>query len=926
MTRPPTTPALVRRHLRFGPGASVTVAALILLLATIAVLVPPLVGSVLDSSTRYRLDILSPSVRDLSTSFAGVPVAESSPVASETLPAEYQRTWGSWDAVLQGTLNTAPEEVRSAHASAEYFTRLGAPGPFVPTTYVVLDPRFASRIDLVDGRMPQPTVTDDEWLRVVQGLFDENGRLIEPAPTEVPATEVVLSAAAADEVSWRIGETRVVGAEAAWSVPVPLTLVGIFEPVDASDPYWARAPDILEPSVGFDPDGVPYVRTTAFAAPELLSTVVHLSGGRFTEAWYALLPERVTSDAAPQLLAELRGFVATAHPLPGNEAGPLPSLSFQSGAVGALEEAIAQSRSFVAVLAMLAAGPLGVAAAVLVLGCRMILEHRRPAVELLAARGAAPGQLRGVLGIEGLIAGVVPAAIGTAVGLALAAGLTAGPVSATPALFAVPVALALLPAVVTAASATRSRSRTRADAPARRSGWRPVVEAAVVALAVIATATLVVRGAGDPAAPLDPLVVVAPLLLALVACLITLRLYPGALRLVLARERGGRGFVGMLGAARALRDPATGLAPVLALIVGVSFAVTSGVLLSTVQSGAVEASRAATGADLQLEASRFEDGAAEAVAGLDGVAQVAPMAVLRASVLFADDSRSRVPLYLVDRTLLDEVQSGYPPIVPADVALGDGTGPVPLLLSATVAAQSHAASAELEIAGAPATLAGVADGEVPFSATTSWALADIAYAGELGEDDPLTTRIFVRLEPGADAAAVSADALELLGSGVRATTPEDVLAELGEDPATAGLRGTLIVGIALSALLTAVAVVMTLVLGGRARRRILALLQTLGAPPRSGGGLVAWELAPAMIGALVVGTACGAALPVLLLSVIDLTPFTGGDRQPAYSADPVVLLIAVGGFIAVTAIFTLVALAITRRARTAAVLRTVEET
>jgi putative ABC transport system permease protein len=205
-------------------------------------------------------------------------------------------------------------------------------------------------------------------------------------------------------------------------------------------------------------------------------------------------------------------------------------------------------------------------------------------------------------------------------------------------------------------------------------------------------------------------------------------------------------------------------------------------------------------------------------------------------------------------------------------------------------------------------------------------LADLAYADELGDDAPVTTRIFVRLDPDAVASEVAAEVLDILGPGVRATTPGSVLAELEEDPATAGLRGALIVGIALSALLAAVAVVITLVLGGRARRRILALLQTLGAPPRSGGGLVAWELAPATIAALVVGTAFGAALPVLLLAVIDLTPFTGGDRQPAYAVDPVILLAAVGGFIAVTVIFTFVALAITRRARAAAVLRTVEET
>lgn len=923
MTSSSTTARLARRHLASGTGAALTVAALIALLTAIAAFVPPAVVSILDTSTRYRLEILSPPMRDLRTSFGGVPAAGFGPEPSDTLPAEHRHTWGAWDEVLHTIMESAPDDVRAAHADAEYFVRLGAPADATETTYVALDPRFASRIRIVDGRMPTAT-GEAEWIEAVQELTDAMGRPVEPPPRELPITEIVLSTASAERAAWKVGETRIVGEDAGWALPVPLTLVGTFDPADSDDPYWTRATGILAPSIAVDPFGQEFVLTTGYASPDALTTVANLSGGRLTEAWYPLLADEVTSDAAPALLADLRAFVATAQPLSNAQAGPgIPALSFQSGALPALEAAVAQAEAFVALLAMLAAGPIGVAAAVLVLGCRMILEHRRPSIELLTARGASTRQLRALVGVEGLIVGVPPALIGTLAGLGLASLLVPDALTLSPVILVAPPVLALLPAVVLGASATRTRARGRADAPANRSRWRPVAEAAVILSAILATAALLLRGTG---ASLDPLVVVAPLLLALVACLLALRAYPAVLRPVLRRERESRGFVGMLGAARALRDPATGAAPVLALIVGIAFAVTGGILLSTLQNGALAAARAATGADLQLSSPRFDPGAVDAVAAIDGVAQVTPVDVLPATVLFADDIRSLVTVHLVDRAALDQVQAGYPPVVPADVELGDGTGEVPLLVSADVAGRVHAATSTLSIGGAPAEFAGAVPAETPLSASRAWVIADSGYAATISGDAPITVRLLVRLQPQADAAVVGAEAIEVLGPGVRADTPEAMLAELEQDPATTGLRWALIVGITLSAVLTAVAVVMTLVLGGRSRRRILTLLQTLGAPPRSGAGLIGWELAPPMIAGLVVGIAFGAALPVLLLGVVDLAPFTGGDRQPAYAADPAILLAAVGGFVLITGVFTLIALAITRRARTAAVLRTVEET
>lgn len=921
------TGRLVRGHLTSGLGATTTVAVIVAMLAALAVFAPIAVGSMLDASTRYRVGAASGPVRDLGTSFAWAPPPGAGPDPTATLPDEYRDTWGSWDSGLRDVLAEAPASVRAVYDDADTFVRVGDPALYATATSLDFDPRYASRITLAEGRLPEATLTEQEWNEALREHFGGSGIVglgrSRAGAEPLPATEVAVSAATAEQLDWAVGETREMGAEAGWSVPVPLTLVGTFEANDPDDPHWAREVGVLEPSIASNPDGVPYVRTIAFGPPEDYAHFAPFNSRVETEAWYPLQPSAVTAGGAPALLADLRGFVSTAYEVPGYvQYGP--TMSFQTGLVPVLESAIAQNRALVSVLAMLVAGPVGVALAVLVLGCRLMHENRRAALALLAARGAAPGQLRGLLGLEGLVAGVVPAAVGAGLGLALAAALLPGAEAASGLLVA-PAVLALVPAAVGAAAATRSRGRERADAPVRRSRWRPVVEGAVVALAVLATALLVIRGT-DATATIDPLAVVAPLLLALVACILTLRAYPLVLRTVLRRERSRPGFLGVLGAARALRDPVTGVAPVLALIVGVSFAVASAVVLSMVQTGALDAARATAGADVQVEASRIDDDVVAAVEATEGVAAVAPVGLLRSAQLSADDRVSRVSLYLVDRERLDDVQAGFPRVVPGEVSLGDGGGLPRLLFSQDEADSTDAATLPVQIGMSDAEFAGASRAAAPFTSSSSWVLADQAYAAQISDDAPVTVRLLVRVAADADPAAVAERLRDAAWPGVRVATLADTLDAVSADPAFVGLRAALVAGVLVCAVLSAVAVVVTLVLGTRPRRRILALLQTLGAAPRAGRGLVAWELAPTGVAALVVGGLLGALLPVLLASVVDLRPFTRGVDPPAYTVDPVVVLLTVGGFAAVTLLVAWAALAISRHARVAAVLRTVEET
>ncbi|WP_425487542.1 FtsX-like permease family protein [Microbacterium immunditiarum] len=118
---------------------------------------------------------------------------------------------------------------------------------------------------------------------------------------------------------------------------------------------------------------------------------------------------------------------------------------------------------------------------------------------------------------------------------------------------------------------------------------------------------------------------------------------------------------------------------------------------------------------------------------------------------------------------------------------------------------------------------------------------------------------------------------------------------------------------------------MTLTLATEPRNRLLALLRTLGAPRRAATSLALWEVGPPAVAAIVAGTVFGAIVPLVVLAAVDLRPFTASTVQPSYQLDPAILALTLGGFVALAAVLTAIALLVSRRIRAARALRTVEE-
>ncbi|MFJ6618121.1 hypothetical protein ACIQOW_11195 [Kitasatospora sp. NPDC091335] len=210
------------------------------------------------------------------------------------------------------------------------------------------------------------------------------------------------------------------------------------------------------------------------------------------------------------------------------------------------------------------AGVAGVATVVLFLAAVLTTDRRAAEIRLLLARGGSrAGVLRRLLA-EGAVV-VLPAAV---LGTALALVLLPTPRWERAVLSALVATLIALLALPVRAALLRTRQR---QAGGRR---RLVGELTVVALTVAAVAEVRRRGVGHPGAGVDPLLVAAPLLLAVTGGLSLARTEPVLVGRLATLAGRGRGLIGFLGLSRAARDGSgrrkPSVLPLLALLIAVT--------------------------------------------------------------------------------------------------------------------------------------------------------------------------------------------------------------------------------------------------------------------------------------------------------------------------------------------------------------------
>lgn len=870
-TRRHTSAGLAARQFAADPWVSAALALLVGLVSLLLTAVPRALDDVQARQLAQDVGSLSALQRDVTGSWGTT-------VEFTTTVDESGRATDSWQAFRDGAeevRQAQPEPLRSLLQPAQmhaFLTHSIDTVPPIESTYyqatitVYADPDLEGQVELVDGDWPELSLPGTEGGPVQVMILDE----------------------AAEKTHWEIGD----------EIGGGLELAGTYRPKHPDDPRWQHVPNGTEMGILADPNRGEAAQVTAYLNPLNRGSLGPPASVRM-EVWYPVDATAVTDDRidTTELRRQLTRMLAQQHVLV--EAGD-PSLgslqgaqvpSFSTELTGTLDQVARQQRATNSLLAVVAAGPLGVALAVTALGARLVVHRRRPALAMTLARGASPAQLRWLVAVEGLALGVPAAVLGHVVAALV---LPAPPLWWE---WVVTGVVALVPAAALAASLDdASLLQQRSDLSARSSSrWRWVVEAAVLVLAALATWRLLGRDArGDAAAEsgIDLLAAATPLLLALAACVVALRLYPLPLAGLTRVLRRRPSLTSFLGAARALRDPAGGLVPALAVVLGTTIALSSAVLLTTVTRGAEAAAWQQNGASVRVNGPYADDSFVELLEGVDGVRSVARVRDLGTRLeLVVGEERESLRVLIADNSLQDVLGPSQAEGPPAAFYAVDG--PLPVVTGGDVTFTAD--EGDLGSVG-DVRIVGHLD-ELPGQRTPgSWALVSKERWEAAGKTTPVGRSALVAVDEGADAEQVAAAIREIVGAGV-VTTVQEELDEFTSAPVTIGLTRAFVGAALLSGVLTVLAIVVVQLMGAVARAKLLAVLRTLGLAPRQTRALTAWELGPLLVTSLVVGTALGLAIPWVLVRAVDLRGLTGGQHQPDLSVDPVTVGVVLLGVV-----------------------------
>lgn len=681
--------------------------------------------------------------------------------------------------------------------------------------------------------------------------------------------------------------------------PTAVVLAGTFEPLDPADDLWAAEPRML--GVAKIPFGDGETKDQAALLAPVASyaaladgiwRVPPGAGGAASPAldhtWrYRFDAERlVRTDAAPLrgLLVRLATDRTLWDALPqGPEVEQQLAAPARPTVVTGLGGLLDRYDRDVAVTGVLVSFVTGgvTALAVLVLGLTALVgaDRRAAEVRLLRSRGASTGLVVGLVAAWSAALGA-PVALLAAVGTALA---VPGPV---PRLTVVEVALVALLPVAAAVAVTWRRVRALEEVPddtraLGRAARRVVLELVVLALAASAVATVRSRGEVIASGETDWFATVTPVLVALAAAVVAIRLLPWPVGLLARLAARGRGLVAYLGLTRAARTGTSAAVPITALVVGTTLVTLTATLAATVGVQRDLAAYRAVGADARVDAERIDPADVSGLASREGVDAVVPGALEPAGVV-VDDREVAVTLLAVDPVAYEEVLRGTPTEVelPDLSDLSEPTasgGRLPVLLSGG----PRADALRLVVRGTPldarrvATVPGLARSVSGREAVVALVPYD-ALVAALPATQPNTVLLRASAGAQADLAATAERDRRRLGGLVTAVhTVEGQRSEVSDRALARFVTLSYAGGAVLAGVLTLLALLLLLATTRPARTQLVIRLRTLGLP-HGGERRLAWtEVMPLLTLGVLAGVLAGAAAPVAVSAALDLAPFTG---------------------------------------------------
>ncbi|MFC8941839.1 ABC transporter permease [Streptomyces griseoincarnatus] len=871
----------VRTRLRTAPGAAAALALLVAVTAFLAAALPPTLDRYDEDGMRRALE-------------AAGPVRTS--VQIQVSDADMYLSDGPWEDLL------SREQVEGPFAKL-----LALPGRALPLDedQSSAGVRTTRAMKAPDPYLSQPDGVAPVFHLVAQGGVAEHSRLTKGRLPKAPkdpgpgadSLEAAVTTETAEKLNIRVGS--VVHFPRAEGDPLAVHVTGLVAPREPDGAYWATLPGLGEPDLLVTQGPVPsqYWAGALLVAPDA-GPVVPATPGAPARYW-TLAPD--LSAVQGRDLENLTSAVASL------EGGPLleritatvsPHLDVSTDLDDVLGGYAGLWSAIGPLVAVAAFGTGTVAVVVLCMAGGLAAERRRAELALLRARGASLRGLAGRLLAETAVVAVPAAAFGL-----LAARLAVGtgrPAQSAVAAGAVALAAALaLPLRAMAIHRAVTVHTGREDVVrARPSKRRLVAEVTLLAVAVGAVLTLRTRGTsadGDPTG--DELVSLAPVLVAVIAALVLVRLYPLPLRGLARPARRMRGVVGPLSLARAGRVGGSTVLPLLALLTALTTAAFGGSVLTGVTDARERASVFAVGADARVD--NLAEGAAdveERVRRAPGVEDVTPVKVS----YFALAGNQRVSLAGVEpdayAALSDRLDDGA---FDADTLKADGEDTVPALGSPALA----------ERFGADPFPVILDDGD----SFTAQVVAVRTWTPALGADDFLVvdgSALRAGLEPRTgllitgdhlDAAALRKAA----GDDAQVRLRSDVVAATVESPLQTGAERVYATAAAAGAAYAALALLLTLLRAAPERAALLARLRTMGLTRAQGRRLLVLESLPQAVLAAVGGALTAWAAIRLLAPGIDLTTVAVASGAPAAGrallrADQLSLLVPALAVVALT--------------------------
>jgi putative ABC transport system permease protein len=904
-------PAAVRRLAAY-PGLLVLLAALALVAAALVTATPRLTSEAADRALRPTVADLPHLARDLNFT-----------ARSQMIDQEADAAAGQAD--LAGIHAGLPAPLAALTTDRWYSATIGPDGLLAAGAR----PPFTGGPPPVFGLRAQTGVR--EAARLVAGAWPES--------SAAPAgrIEIAISRPAAETLLLTVGdELGITGGPG--NNTVAATLVGLYEPLDASDPVWDDLRLSLEPIKPLN-DGDPY-QTMAVTDWTGIDTATRTLG-LVTYGWrFRVDPARLDSS---QLESVTAAVVAARREVTGRQ-------TLNTSLDGTLSRFDAQLRSVGALLAVVQSGLLATLIGLILLAARLAAERRREEFALLRARGAAIG----AIGVRTVAESAVAVPAATVAGWLLGTLVPGRPGGAELPLVVVVgvLATAAVPVVVMAGQRRVAGAAGRRDlARQRLSARRLTAEVSVLALAGLGLFLLHQRGLPATGA-VDPYLVSVPVLLAAGAALLAQRAVRWPLRQVDRLAARLRGAVAFLGLARAGRGAPITAGPLAVLVIAISTGIFSAVLGTSIADTRDRISDREVAADALLTGYAFAPATGARLAGLPGIDAVAAASlesnrrVLSGTGLSAETLGS-VQLLVVDAAALDRVVAASGSRVPVPAALSRATrgdGPAPAVVSPEVArlvADPTDGGPVVDVQGRLyGFTVGAVSTEVPgLRIDTDRFIVLPWQALPVPEWKPIIPNRYLIAGSGYDAAAVrrTADdgqrehAASVLGTpdapvplAAEVTGWQDHRRALDRTGANEVLTLTYTVGAVGAAALALLALAFAVVAGAGSRGRALSRLRTMGLSRRQGRRLLGYELAPVVGTALLAGGLVGAALPWLLAPSLGLSSFTAGlptgiRLDPAVVAGALALVtVGLAGSLAVENL-------VNRRARLGVVLRLGEE-